>query len=711
MSHTSTRQKSPLYDAQPDRSNVTNAEYSTAAKTKAPRITRGFGAGRRLRTLDRSSPNSLSRPSKEQVPHRAFRPVRNDKCVRLVSDSIHKRPQLPRARGMPQFAQCFGFDLADAFAGYSERLPDLFQSVLAAVFETEAHLDDFFFARGQRAQDLSRLVLEVHVDHGFGRRDYGAVFDEVAKMRIFLFANRRFEGDRLLRDLENFPHLRHRNVHALGDFFAGRFASQLLHQLPRGADQLVDRLDHVHRDTNRTRLVGNGTSNRLPNPPRGVRRKFVATAVFELVDGLHQADVAFLNQVEELQAAVGVLFRDRNHETEVGLDQLALGLLRVHVALDDLALRALDLLEQQAGFDFEFFNLASYRAGLAAIFFFLILAARGVGFALQVLSLPVKRPHAVDGFVDPVDQALAFGVGKAEFAHSDGNPHNSAGEVAASAAMVLGTLLQRHGRVFFLHHGDFFVQLRHGVDLAGKFVQPVLQDFVGDLLLIEGHDFLDGAHTFLEILAHRQQFVNHDRRSRERLQHADLAALDALGDFHFAFAGEQGNGSHLAQVHADGIVGFFQCAGREVEFDILALFAFVEFLIERGGRQLWTFQHVDALRADRREQVVQVFGTYYIVRDELVDLVISEISLLFPGINQLFYVVVLVFKSQEVFLKFFNSLARERMVMFSQVGIWAARSCAPSTNLQSLAHKCCPVYHLPRRSFSRPPLSLTPLNT
>src|SRR5271166_788106 len=108
---------------------------------------------------------------------------------------------------MPQFAQCFGFDLADAFAGYSERLPDLFQSVLAAVFETEAHLDDFFFARGQRAQDLSRLVLEVHVDHGFGRRDYGAVFDEVAKMRIFLFANRRFEGDRLLRDLENFPHL------------------------------------------------------------------------------------------------------------------------------------------------------------------------------------------------------------------------------------------------------------------------------------------------------------------------------------------------------------------------------------------------------------------------------------------------------------------------------------------------------------------------
>src|SRR5580698_3472684 len=135
---------------------------------------------------------------------------------------------------MAQLAQCFGFDLADAFAGDGEALADLFQSVLAAVFEAEAHFDYFFFARGQRAQDLSGLVLEVHVDHGFGWRDYGAVFDEVAEMRIFLFADWSFEGDRLLRDLENFSHFRDRNIHALGDLFAGRFAAQFLHKLTRG---------------------------------------------------------------------------------------------------------------------------------------------------------------------------------------------------------------------------------------------------------------------------------------------------------------------------------------------------------------------------------------------------------------------------------------------------------------------------------------------
>ena len=67
---------------------------------------------------------------------------------------------------MPQLAQRLGFDLADAFAGYREALADLFQGVLAAVLQAEAHLDDFFFARGEGAQHLSGLVLEVHVDHG-----------------------------------------------------------------------------------------------------------------------------------------------------------------------------------------------------------------------------------------------------------------------------------------------------------------------------------------------------------------------------------------------------------------------------------------------------------------------------------------------------------------------------------------------------------------
>ena len=145
--------------------------------------------------------------------------------------------------------------------------------------------------------------------------------------------------------------------------------------------------------------------------------------------------------------------------------------------------------------------------------------------------------------------------------------------------------------------------------------KPVLQNLVGDLLFVEGDDFFDGAHALLEVFAHGEQFVDDDGRAGERLEHADLAALDALGDFDFAFAREQGDGSHLAQIHADGVVGFFESAGSEVEFNVLALFAFFELLIERGGRQFGAFEHVDALRADRREQVVEVVGTDHVLRD------------------------------------------------------------------------------------------------
>src|SRR4029077_3387220 len=109
--------------------------------------------------------------------------------VELVSYSIHECAELTRTRRMTQFPECLGFDLADAFAGDCERLSHFLERVLAAVFETEAHLDDFFFARRQRAQNLSGLVLEVHVDHSFGRRNYGTVFDEIAQVRIFLFTD------------------------------------------------------------------------------------------------------------------------------------------------------------------------------------------------------------------------------------------------------------------------------------------------------------------------------------------------------------------------------------------------------------------------------------------------------------------------------------------------------------------------------------------
>ena len=83
---------------------------------------------------------------------------------------------------MTELAQRFGFDLPNALASDGERLSDFFERVLGAVFESETHLDDFLLARSEGAQHMRRLLLEVHVDHGLGRRDYATILDEVAEM-------------------------------------------------------------------------------------------------------------------------------------------------------------------------------------------------------------------------------------------------------------------------------------------------------------------------------------------------------------------------------------------------------------------------------------------------------------------------------------------------------------------------------------------------
>ena len=160
-------------------------------------------------------------------------------------------------------------------------------------------------------------------------------------MRIFFFANRRLERDWLLRNLQNLANLRNRNVHLLGNLFARRFAPEFLHQRARRSDKLIDRFDHVHGNANGARLVGDRAGDGLTNPPCRVSRKLIAAPPLKLIDGLHQTDVAFLNQIEKLQTAVGIFLRDGNDETQVGLHQFALCLASVLLAGNDVLKRPL----------------------------------------------------------------------------------------------------------------------------------------------------------------------------------------------------------------------------------------------------------------------------------------------------------------------------------------------------------------------------------
>ena len=221
---------------------------------------------------------------------------------------------------MPQLPQSLRLNLPNTFARHGKRLPHFFQSVLAAVIQPKPHLDHFLFARRQRFQDGRSLFLQTEVDNRVRRRNHRLVLDEIPQMRILFLADRRLQRNRFLRDFQNLAHLRHRNIHALGDFFRSRLAPQFLNQLPLRAHQFIDRFDHMHRNTNGPGLIGNRARNRLANPPGRVGGKLITAPPFEFIHGLHQADVAFLNQVEELQPAIGIFLCNRNHQAQVRFD-------------------------------------------------------------------------------------------------------------------------------------------------------------------------------------------------------------------------------------------------------------------------------------------------------------------------------------------------------------------------------------------------------
>ena len=119
-----------------------------------------------------------------------------------------------------------------------------------------------------------------------------------------------------------------------------------MQHLAPGAHQLIDRLDHMYRNPDGARLIGNRAGDRLTYPPCRIGAELIPTAIFKLINRLHQANIAFLNKIEKLQTPVSIFFGNRNHQPQIGLDHFFLGL---------------------AGFFFAFLHLTDQTAKFADI--------------------------------------------------------------------------------------------------------------------------------------------------------------------------------------------------------------------------------------------------------------------------------------------------------------------------------------------------------
>ena len=76
----------------------------------------------------------------------------------------------------------------------------------------------------------------------------------------------------------------------------------------------------MNRNADRAGLIGDGPGNSLPDPPGGISTEFITPLILEFINGLHQPDIAFLDQVQKLKTAVGIFLGNADHQPQVGFD-------------------------------------------------------------------------------------------------------------------------------------------------------------------------------------------------------------------------------------------------------------------------------------------------------------------------------------------------------------------------------------------------------
>ena len=252
---------------------------------------------------------------------------------------------------------------------------------------------------------------------------------------------------------------------------------------------------------------------------------------------------------------------------------------------------------------------------------------------------------ALDDVLHFLDEAALDRLGELDLADVARGLDLRAHHLPAGAA-VLALVGARHGLELLVELLDVEARLADRVDLLEELLRALLDLVFGDLFVVEDDQLADGALAGAQLIAHADHRLGDRGHARDRLDHRELAALDAAGDLDFAFAREQRHGAHLAQVHADGIVGLVERAGRQVELGAFAFRAFLAldaFAFELVA--LFRVNEVDAGAGKHREELFEILGVGGEVRgQQIVHFVVEEISLLLADDDQLPDFIKLIFK-------------------------------------------------------------------
>src|SRR5690554_134731 len=297
----------------------------------------------------------------------------------------------------------------------------------------------------------------------------------------------------------------------------------------------------------------------------------MTTLVLELLHRAHQTNVALLNEIQEVHAAVDVLLRNGDDQAQVGADHLALATLGAALTALNLAhglsqhallhaqlvlnavndrhrlLQRLIKLPGDRGVDARLLKVGTFTHAveLAPLIHRLAADPRALRITMQA---PLTAIDVIDSTLEVVDELVNEALRKQTILHS--LYHALVGALARLLGLLAGfsvVALKRFGElaVFAFQRPVGPAQLVETLEhLRGHRRVAII---AAGLILIE--DLPGTCSSRAQPVGHGQDHLNGRRRVHQDLEDDVAARLDLFGDRHLSLTREQAHLTNAAQVH------------------------------------------------------------------------------------------------------------------------------------------------------------------
>jgi hypothetical protein len=214
------------------------------------------------------------------------------------------------------------FDLPNPLTREVQRFANLAQAPSPAVADSKSQSNYFLFAIAEVRQQAVHMRSEDVAIHLVRQRFFPRVSENASQFAAAIAPMPLLErGASDLDAKQRLDIVRAQPRERRGIFDAR--AESTLNNCP--SHRLLDMTQTVGRgcgDVEGVAIVADGPAHGLADPPTGVGCKLGSTRVIVLLDGPHQTEAPVLDQVKQTILIPAAPFGDRDHQAQIGHDQL-----------------------------------------------------------------------------------------------------------------------------------------------------------------------------------------------------------------------------------------------------------------------------------------------------------------------------------------------------------------------------------------------------